>query len=201
MSRLAAYSGAAGSSTHGGLRSRSLLSRTRGDSFPKRTARLCAMVAFFATAFALLPLALPQVAVALHDMPCADMDGDGIITQADADILFSYLGQTVPPAPPQADVDPGPPIPDDDVDIKDWQFVLGRIGLTTACQDTPIGSKVAVGGLAVDLDAADESGLPLQTADSSGMSGGVLAGLIAGIAASALGGLGGAAWYARRRPG
>ena len=54
-----------------------------------------------------------------------------------------------------------------------------------------------VGGLAVDLDG-DLGDLPLETAQSSDLNAGVLAGTIAGIAALAVT-LGGAAWYARRR--
>ena len=56
---------------------------------------------------------------------------------------------------------------------------------------------VAVGGLAVDLDR-DLGDLPLETAQSSGPSAGVLADTIAGMAALAVT-LTGAAWYARRR--
>ena len=57
--------------------------------------------------------------------------------------------------------------------------------------------KTAVGGLSVDL-AGDETGLPLETAQSSGTSAGLLAGVIAAISAVAIT-VTGAAWYARRR--
>ena len=57
--------------------------------------------------------------------------------------------------------------------------------------------KVAVGGLSVDL-AGDEIGLPLEAAQSSGTSAGLLAGVIAAISAVAIT-VTGAAWYARRR--
>ena len=81
-------------------------------------------------------------AFALHDMPCADMDGDGEVTSLDQDIVTSYSGQSVPPAPPQANVEPSPPINDHDVDISDIQYVAARIGQLTDCQDTPIGLKL-----------------------------------------------------------
>ena len=56
---------------------------------------------------------------------------------------------------------------------------------------------VPVGGISVDLDS-DQTGLPLETHGSSGVSTGVLADLAVAAAAAALA-LGGAAWYARRR--
>ena len=100
-----------------------------------------------ASALVVVALALPWpsdygTAVALHDMPCADMDGDGEVTSLDEDIIFSYWGQNVPPAPPQADVDPGPPFNDLDVDIDDIQYVAARVGQFTDCQDTPIALKL-----------------------------------------------------------
>ncbi len=52
----------------------------------------------------------------------------------------------------------------------------------------------SVGGFVIDLTGAD--GRPLETADSSSSQYGVV---VAAVAASALGGLGGVAWYARRR--
>ena len=60
----------------------------------------------------------------------------------DQDIVTSYSGQSVPPAPPQANVEPSPPINDHDVDISDIQYVAARIGQMTDCQDTPIGLKL-----------------------------------------------------------
>ena len=79
-----------------------------------------------------------ETAVALHDMPCADLDGDGEVTTIDEQIIWSYWGQNVPPAPPQANLEPSPPIADNDVDINDVQYLLARIGQFTDCQDTPI---------------------------------------------------------------
>ena len=55
-----------------------------------------------------------------------------------------------------------------------------------------------VGGIAELPDVADAA--PLQASDSSGLSAGLLAGIAAGATAGAIG-LGGAAWYARRRLG
>ena len=56
---------------------------------------------------------------------------------------------------------------------------------------------VAVGGIAVDLDG-DLGDLPVETAGSSGSNTGLIAGIVAAIAAGTVT-LGGAAWYARRR--
>ena len=61
--------------------------------------------------------------------------------------------------------------------------------------EKPFPSGCAVGGVVVDSNLR---GLPLETPGSSGRNGGVLAVVIAGIAAVA-GALGGAAWYARKR--
>ena len=63
--------------------------------------------------------------------------------------------------------------------------------------ESPVVGDSPVGGLAVDLDG-DLGDLPLETAQSSDLNAGVLAGTIAGIAALAVT-LGSAAWYARRR--
>lgn len=54
-----------------------------------------------------------------------------------------------------------------------------------------------VGGLSVDL-AGDETGLPLERAQSSGGNAGLLAGIAASISAVVIA-VTGAAWYARRR--
>ena len=102
---------------------------------------LLAASALVAVALALYWPSDYRTAIALHDMPCADLDGDGEVTSLDQDIIESYSGQTVPPAPPQADLHPGPPINDQDVDISDIQFLLARIGQSTDCQDAPIGPK------------------------------------------------------------
>ena len=82
-----------------------------------------------------------ETVIALHDMPCADLDGDGEVTTMDEQIIWSYWGQNVPPAPPQANLHPGPPVADNDVDINDVQYLLARIGQLTDCQDTPIVAK------------------------------------------------------------
>ena len=71
----------------------------------------------------------------------------------------------------------------------------GKCQLTVSNQ--PLFNGLKVGGLAVDLDA-DAPRTPLDTAQSSGPSAGVLASTIAGMAALAVT-LTGAAWYARRR--
>jgi hypothetical protein len=57
---------------------------------------LARAAALAAGALVLLLLAFPlapRSALALHDMPCADLDGDGEVTTADKSILESYLGQ------------------------------------------------------------------------------------------------------------
>lgn len=105
-----------------------------------------------------------DLAVALHDMPCADLDGDGEVTTIDEQIIWSYWGQNVPPAPPQADLQPHTPFPDNDVDTEDIAYLVARIGQFTDCQDTPIGPKASttptptvvppVGGIAVDQETA-----------------------------------------------
>ena len=56
-------------------------------------------------------------------------------------------------------------------------------------------SAQAVGGVSIDLDVG---GLPLEAPDSSGRNIGLIAGIVAAIAAGAVT-LGGAAWYGRRR--
>ena len=61
---------------------------------------------------------------------------------------------------------------------------------------TPTPVPTPVGGGAQDLP--DMAAAPLEAPDSSGGSGGALAGLIAAVAAGVVA-LGGAAWYARRR--
>lgn len=63
--------------------------------------------------------------------------------------------------------------------------------LTINCEPAP------VGGLVVDLDG-DLGDLPLETAQSSSSSAGLLVGTVAGVAALAAA-LTGAAWYGRRR--
>ncbi len=64
---------------------------------------------------------------------CADINGTGLVTEADLGIASIYWGETAPPAPPQVDQDL-----DGDVDILDLQFVAGRIGTTADCQDQPL---------------------------------------------------------------
>ena len=56
-------------------------------------------------------------------------------------------------------------------------------------------SAQAVGGVSIDLDV---DGLPLEAPGSSGRNAGLIAGIVAAIAAGAVT-LGGAAWYGRRR--
>jgi len=79
-------------------------------------------------------------------MPCLDLNGDQQITVADVLIEASYNGQTVPPAPVQADFDA-----DGDVDGDDAAFYYQPPyhpwpNEPVTCQDTPIGPAGAVGG-------------------------------------------------------
>lgn len=61
----------------------------------------------------------------------------------------------------------------------------------------PCSLRPKVGGLSVDL-AGDETGLPLETAQSSGGNAGLLAAVTAVVTAAVVT-LGGTAWYAKRR--
>jgi|GEM_PF-6893282 len=64
---------------------------------------------------------------------CADINGTGFVTEADAGIASIYYGESSPPAPAQVDQDD-----DGDVDIRDLQYVFGRIGTALSCQVQPI---------------------------------------------------------------
>ena len=102
-----------------------------------------------------------EAAVALHDMPCYDLDGDGEVTAIDEEIILSYWGQSVPPAPPQANVHPAPPSnPDNDVDIKDLQHLAAHVGQFTDCQDMPIVAKSADNQPDLVVDSIEDTQQP-----------------------------------------
>lgn len=81
-----------------------------------------------------LPLGAQKTAEGLHAMPCADLDGNGIVTLDDVNIVQSYFNMTVPPGPPEADMNS-----DGQIDLfNDLNYVIGEVGNTTGCQDSPI---------------------------------------------------------------
>ena len=128
---------------------------------PRQIATIIVACALAAFVVALHSSSHQDPAFALHAMPCYDLDGDGEVTAIDQQIIESYLGQSVPPAPPQADVHPGAPVPDNDVDITDVQFLAGRIGQFTDCQDTPIVAKSADNQPDLVIDNIEDSQQPL----------------------------------------
>lgn len=71
---------------------------------------------------------------ATHSMPCADLNGNRLVTATDLAISFSYHGQTVPPAPPQVDQNG-----DGVINVVDHQTVASQLGAGgVACQDAPV---------------------------------------------------------------
>ena len=78
---------------------------------------------------------------------CADINGDGIVTEVDAYIVASYFGQVVPPAPVTVDLNR-----DGYVTISDISFVVSQVGTTTACQNSPAGFN----GCPWDVDTSGE---------------------------------------------
>jgi len=81
----------------------------------------------------LFPLHGPDRAAGLHAMPCADLDGDTDVDVDDVNIVTSYVGKSVSPAPAEVDMDGNMFI-----DLLDVQYVNAFIGTTTACQDSPV---------------------------------------------------------------
>jgi hypothetical protein len=95
-----------------------------------------------------------ETALALHAMPCGDMDADGMIETGlgfptdDFDLLMTYFGVAGPPGTFPADLNGDGAIVGPDVFI-----LLGMVsGMATACQDTPVGPGPDA-GLAADYDA------------------------------------------------
>src|SRR3989442_11536878 len=76
----------------------------------------------------------PNAADAFHPSGCADIDGNGAVTQNDTDIVNVFFGKQVgrqaPLAPPYVDV-----TGDHWVDISDIAFVNARVGTSTNCQN------------------------------------------------------------------
>ncbi len=108
-------------------------------------------------------------------MPCPDLNGDGVVSVADLAIEGSYLGQTVPPAPAQADMDG-----DLDVDNDDVAFfsppLVPQPQWIASCQDKPIGPAGAVGGVTQLAAAA------VPDEDSANVSWWLAASAVAGLA-------------------
>ncbi|MCH7811478.1 MAG: hypothetical protein IH958_02510 [Chloroflexi bacterium] len=84
-------------------------------------------------AIAVTYVQLSDNAEAIHDMPCADLNGDKNVTTSDFDILLSYLNLLVPPAPAAADLDQSGVI-----GFPDFLVFLQQGFGPTNCQDTPI---------------------------------------------------------------
>lgn len=98
----------------------------------RRTAFLMAacIITFAIAAFEMQPR---NSVDATHAMPCADLNGDKFVTTSDLDILLSYFGLMVPPAPAAADLDQ-----DGTIAVSDFIAFLQQFLTTTNCQDTPI---------------------------------------------------------------
>ncbi len=96
--------------------------------------------------------------------------------------------------PQEVDVDGDTQV--DHTEVADALAIECALGPTAT--NTPTPEPLPVGG---NADLPDVEGAALEAEGSTGPSAGLVAGIAAGIAASALGGLGGGAWYARRRGG
>ncbi len=73
-----------------------------------------------------------DIATALHDMPCGDLDNDGDVDSNDINIESTYIGQTVPPAPPEVDQDSNGII-----SLADLSIVISQVG-PASCQDAGV---------------------------------------------------------------
>ena len=91
---------------------------------------------------------------------CADLDGDGFVHVADVIIWSNYFGQTVPPAPAQADL-----VKDGGLNAADFTVLFNEFLSSTGCQTNPLPSTTLAGGaLAVDADGEDTTaGDPVQS--------------------------------------
>lgn len=85
-----------------------------------------------------LSLSGPETVDALHHPGCADVDGNGTVTQNDTEIVAVFygkqVGQQAPLAPWYVDV-----TGDHFVDISDIGFVAGQDGTATDCQNAFFG--------------------------------------------------------------
>ena len=91
---------------------------------------------------------------------CSDLDGDGFVHITDMTIWSNYFAQTVPPAPPQADI-----FKDGSLGALDFTTLFNDFFSSTGCQADPLPStKLAGGALAVDADGEDTTeGDPVQS--------------------------------------
>ena len=84
------------------------------------------------TAWSVVGAPVPSAAFPNPDA-CPDINGTGLVTEADLGIASIYWGETAPPAPPQVDLNL-----DGEVTIHDLQFIAGQIGTATDCQNQPL---------------------------------------------------------------
>ena len=97
---------------------------------------------------------------ALAASGCADLDGDGFVHVTDITIWSNYFGDTVPPAPPQADL-----VKDGSLAASDFTVLFNELFTSTACQTSPLPSTTSVGGaLVVDADGENTAaGDPVES--------------------------------------
>ena len=92
---------------------------------------------------------------------CADVDGDGSVHMLDVIMINDYFAQTVPPAPPQVDMNK-----DGTISVGDISYPLLEYGTSTACQTDPL-AKTSLDGGALLLDAKGESSSASDAIESS----------------------------------
>jgi len=105
-------------------------------------------------------------------MPCADVDGDGAVSQVDLDIETSYLFIDFG----NINYEPASNMDGDGlIRTSDLIYVAGEVGNYASCQDTPFtwlgGTPPAKGGGAVDPVDLDGDGCP--DIDENGLSQGL----------------------------
>jgi len=91
---------------------------------------------------------------------CYDIDGDGQVEAIDGVIVGDYFATTVPPSPPQVDVNKSTT-----VIASDFFAVFAAFESTTSCQTSPLSiSSQSGGALAVDSNGENATvGDPIQT--------------------------------------